>query len=61
MFGNMRIRIQVATFAGRMRNSLTFLSGGKLPPEDNSAIDTMASRFTGAGAYTRTYVNCQPS
>jgi hypothetical protein len=31
---------QVATFAGRMRNTLTFLSGGKLPAEDNSAIDT---------------------
>jgi hypothetical protein len=36
----------VATFGGRMRNTLTFLSGGKLPPDDSSAIDTMASRFT---------------
>jgi hypothetical protein len=33
-----------------MRNTLTFLSGGKLPADDSSAIDTMASRFTGAQA-----------
>lgn len=39
---------QVATFAGRMRHTLTFLSGGALPAPDGAAIDTLASRFTGA-------------
>jgi hypothetical protein len=60
-FGDVHAYMQVATFAGRMRNSLTFLSGGKLPSEDNSAIETMASRFTGAGAYVLSQGAAQPA
>lgn len=43
-----------------MRNTLTFLSGGKLPPDDSSAIDTMASRFTGAHARSHEIQRQQP-
>lgn len=45
---------QVTTFAGRMRHTLTFLSGGALPEADGTAIDTMASRFTGTNAAAST-------
>jgi hypothetical protein len=43
-----------------MRNTLTFLSGGNLPPDDSSAIDTMASRFTGAHARSHGRQGQQP-
>lgn len=36
----------VSIFAGRLRHTLTYLSGGALPAADGAAIDTLASRFT---------------
>lgn len=38
----------MATFRDRMRHTLGFLGGGSLPEDQSAAIDTVASRFTGA-------------